>query len=430
MNVAPRPALNIISLCTGGGGLDFGVEVAIPNARSIVLVEREAFAVARLVSAMESGLMAPAPVWSDVRTFDGRRWRGLVDGLIGGIPCQPHSVAGMRLGAEDERDLWADARRIIVQSGAWFVLIENVQGMFSTGGAKRVWRDLRRLGFEVEIGLFTSAEVGAPHERMRVFILAMADPDRRLAARGRIGCGETSGGWSHGEFTGSGKNVADAGLVRDAGRGGTEDIHRSQGACEIDREKRQRHGNAFGDGRENVGNADCAGLEGRHRRELREHAGEWAAGASSRALVNAARYGRREWRAEHEIQCGRDAAASDGSTMADDIRRGHDGIEADTIRRQIKRNASERSERNDLPLYPPGPSDIDAWREIIGRAPQFEPAVRRMADGMAGRLDRLRMLGNGVNPLQAAYAIRTLCSRLTRRSAVAAELVWMMEARG
>ncbi|HEY8354557.1 MAG TPA: DNA cytosine methyltransferase, partial [Methylophilaceae bacterium] len=165
-----RDTLHVISLCTGGGGLDLGLGLAIPGARAICMVEREAFAVAHLVSAMEEGLMAPCPVWSDARTFDGRPWRGLVDGLIGGIPCQPHSLAGRKRGSLDERDLWSPTRRIIAQARPWFVLIENVAGMLSPGadeiaGAERVWRDLRRLGFTVEGGLFTAAEVGAPHER-------------------------------------------------------------------------------------------------------------------------------------------------------------------------------------------------------------------------------------------------------------------------
>jgi DNA (cytosine-5)-methyltransferase 1 len=107
VNVALRPAdrLDYISLCTGAGGLDLGVELAIPSARAIVLVEREAPSVATLVAAMEAGCLAPAPVWSDVRSLDGRRWRGCVDGVVGGIPCQPHSVAGKRLGRDDPRDL-------------------------------------------------------------------------------------------------------------------------------------------------------------------------------------------------------------------------------------------------------------------------------------------------------------------------------------
>lgn len=174
--MAIRPdTLNLISICTGGGGLDLGVELAIPNARSVCMVEREAFGVSQLVSAMQQGLLAPAPVWSDARTFAGRAWRGAVDGLIGGIPCQPHSLAGKRLEREDPRDLWSTARRIIVQSGAWFVLIENVAGMLSSGGAERVYGDLGRLGFAREVGLFTAAEVGASHQRERTFILAVAD---------------------------------------------------------------------------------------------------------------------------------------------------------------------------------------------------------------------------------------------------------------
>ncbi|TIW20627.1 MAG: DNA cytosine methyltransferase [Mesorhizobium sp.] len=150
--------LDIISLCTGGFGLDLGVELAIPSARSVVLVEREAFACAQLVSAMEKGLVHPAPVWSNVRTFDGRAWRSCVDGLIGGIPCQAHSLAGKKRGSLDERDLWSPTRRIIVQARPWFILIENVAGMLSPGddeiaGAERVWRDLQKLGFAVEGGI-------------------------------------------------------------------------------------------------------------------------------------------------------------------------------------------------------------------------------------------------------------------------------------
>ena len=78
MNVAVPP-INMLSICTGGAGLDLGIELALPGARSVCLVEREAFAVAHLVAAMQQGLLDEAPVWSDARTFDGRAWRGAVD---------------------------------------------------------------------------------------------------------------------------------------------------------------------------------------------------------------------------------------------------------------------------------------------------------------------------------------------------------------
>lgn len=329
MNVALHPqraGLDVISLCTGGGGLDLGIELAVPGARAVCMVEREAFAVAHLVSAMEEGLMAPCPVWSDARTFDGRPWRGLVDGLIGGIPCQPHSLAGRKRGSLDERDLWSPTRRIIAQARPWFVLIENVAGMLSPGadeiaGAERVWRDLRRLGFAVEGGLFTASEVGAPHERERLFILGVAD------------CYD-------------------------------------------------------------------AGLEG-HGRPV-ERAGECASGPRGGELEHAALDGRREGRTEPAIRSGGSPAA------------GADGAVA---------NAGS------LGLFPPGPRDLDAWREVLARTPHLEPAVRGLADGLAAtRIDWLRLLGNGVVPLQAAYAIRTLAARLAARgSAGAARLVRLME---
>lgn len=209
MNVALRPEyLNILSICTGGAGLDLGIELAVPGARTVCMVEREAFAGAQLVSAMEAGLLAPAPIWSDATTFDGRQWRGAVDGLIGGIPCQPHSLAGKRLGEEDERDLWSTARRIIVQSGAWFVLIENVRGMLSSGGAERVRRDLHRLGFAVEGGLFTASEVGASHERERFFILAVAHTNGRQPPRWPAISGETLGRGSYFKPTGPGAGIS------------------------------------------------------------------------------------------------------------------------------------------------------------------------------------------------------------------------------
>ena len=71
--MALRSELHTISICTGGGGLDLGLELAVPGSRAVCMVEREAFGAARLASAMEDGLLAQAPVWSDARTFNGMR---------------------------------------------------------------------------------------------------------------------------------------------------------------------------------------------------------------------------------------------------------------------------------------------------------------------------------------------------------------------
>lgn len=386
MALRPDGTLDYISLCSGGGGLDLGVELAIPAARAVVLVEREAPAVATLVAAMEAGFLAPAPVWSDVRSLDGRRFRGAVDGVVGGIPCQPHSVAGKRLGRADPRDLWGAARRIVVQSGAWFVLVENVPGMLTSGGAERVWRDLRRLGFTCEIGLFSAAEVGASHERQRLFILGVADA-RRLG---------------------------------DQRRGERGNILRAPRQAQDGRPERQRMRCPSGASLDGVADADGAVADAAGEGRGQQGLGCEAVGQRrAPRRLQSGRPGGRLGDADGQGQSQSGGGLAEGGGWAGDAGRGA--------------------------LSPPGPADADGWRRVLaaapGLAPAVEPWVRRMADGLAGRLDlagarerdgfrvdQLRLLGNGVHPLAAAHAIRTLAARLALAgSAAAAQLVSMME---
>ena len=164
-----------ISLYSGVGGLDLGFNLAVPSARAICYVEREASAISTLVKHMQTGALDDAPIWTDSATFDGKPWCGKVDWVIGGFPCQPSSLAGNRGGVEDERWLWPDIRRIVLETGAQGVFLENVPGLLSVndGGAfEKILGDLAVLGFNVEWSLFKAASVGAPHRRSRIFILA------------------------------------------------------------------------------------------------------------------------------------------------------------------------------------------------------------------------------------------------------------------
>lgn len=179
------PTVNVLSFCSGYGGLDLGVDLATGGATRVVChVEREAFAAAVLAARMAEEVVAPAPVWSDLRTFDGRPWRGVVDLVTGGYPCQPFSHAGKRLGEQDERHLWPDIARVIGEVEPGIVFFENVAGHL-TLGFPSVRADLERLGYRVAAGLFSAAEVGASHRRERLFILGVADGD----GRGRKGIG-------------------------------------------------------------------------------------------------------------------------------------------------------------------------------------------------------------------------------------------------
>jgi DNA (cytosine-5)-methyltransferase 1 len=100
-----------LSLCSGAGGLDLRLHLALPEYRTVGHVERDAYAAAILVARMEDAALDPAPVWDDVATFDCRPWRGAVDIVTAGYPCQPFSVAVKRRGADDPRHLWPHAAR-------------------------------------------------------------------------------------------------------------------------------------------------------------------------------------------------------------------------------------------------------------------------------------------------------------------------------
>ncbi len=169
-----------VSLCAGYGGIDLGLKRAIPNLRTIAFSEIEAFACANLVAKMEAGCLDAAPIWTDVKTFPWQEFRGKVDILSGGYPCQPFSAAGKRLGKDDPRHLWpwiADGIRVCRPAVCFF---ENVEGHISLG-LREVIGELEESGYRATWGVFSAAEVGAPHQRKRVFILA-----HRLCERGQL----------------------------------------------------------------------------------------------------------------------------------------------------------------------------------------------------------------------------------------------------
>lgn len=309
-----------LSLCAGAGGLDLGLHIAEPGYRAVGYVERDAYAAAILVARMADAALDPAPVWDDLASFDGRPWRGAVDLVLAGYPCQPFSVAGRRRGTDDPRHLWPHVARIIDGCRPGSVFLENVPNHLNLG-YREVREELDGMGFVVAEGLFSAAEVGAPHRRERLFVLA-----RRLA--------DTEG--VRGQALQRGEPHRVAAPVADG-----EGQRRQPAECRT----------ATG------GRPDrtCPLLGDPVGARLAQRAG-WA--------------------------------RDDGTQQS-----------------PLERAGGERA-------YPPGPGDDHGWRDWLRRHPDTEPAVRRGADGLAYRVDRLRLCGNGVVPLVAAYAWRTLSARL------------------
>jgi DNA-cytosine methyltransferase len=160
--------LNGLALCAGVGGLELGIERVFDGYQTVAFVEGEAFAASNLVKKMEEGSLAPAPIWSDLRTFDGIPWRGKVDVLSAGFPCQPFSIAGKREGVEDSRHLWPSVSRIIGEVRPSIIVLENVPGVIDAAGLG-IAGNLSQMGYDFAWGIVRASEAGAPHRRARFF---------------------------------------------------------------------------------------------------------------------------------------------------------------------------------------------------------------------------------------------------------------------
>ena len=379
MNVDHPQELTHLSLCTGYGGIDIGLSRALSGAvRLIAYVEIEAFAVSNLVSKIENGHLDPAPIYTDLKTFPWRRFHGRVDILSGGFPCQPFSSAGARRGDDDPRHLFPYILNGLRELGRpSLVFLENVEGIISSklkgdGWADpegtpvllHVLRELERLGYKTTASVFSASEVGAPHQRKRVFILAVSN-----------------------ELTERGRNVV------------TESIERSE-----------------------VGNSNSDGfvLNREERRESSKESDRCEKGSkstryterssesdSSYNLSAIERYCSRDYRTaypsfrgqeQHGYEAPRTIIREKDELPNSDGERTQSKIEGKYSSKQMSERSNERETESAM-----GRTD-DGLACGLGTSEQFR--------NYDNRTDELRMLGNGVVPDTASRAFRILWKEL------------------
>lgn len=170
--------MNELALFAGAGGGLLGSKLL--GWRTVCYVELDPYCVEVLKARIRDGYLDDAPIWDDARTFDGRLWDGCVDIVTAGFPCQPFSVAGKRLGSADERNLWPDTIRIIREVGPSYVLLENVPGLLAWDGGSyfgKILGELAESGYDARWRVLSAAEVGAPHRRDRLWIVANRQGD-------------------------------------------------------------------------------------------------------------------------------------------------------------------------------------------------------------------------------------------------------------
>jgi DNA (cytosine-5)-methyltransferase 1 len=165
--------VNELALFAGaGGGILGGL---LSGWTTVCGVECDGYAAAVLAQRQNDGFLAPFPIWSDVRSFDGKPWRGLVDVVSGGFPCQDISIAGKGSGLDGARSgLWSEFFRIICEVRPRYAYIENSPALTARGLA-RVLADIASIGGDARWLPLSAAACGAWHERMRLWIVADFD---------------------------------------------------------------------------------------------------------------------------------------------------------------------------------------------------------------------------------------------------------------
>jgi DNA (cytosine-5)-methyltransferase 1 len=379
----------VLSLCTGYGGIERGLELAGFEHRTVAHVEIEAFAAANLVAKMEAGQLVSAPVWTDLKTLPAHCFRDRVDVLTGGYPCQPFSAAGLRKGVEDPRHLWPyiyDHIRTIRPVRCFF---ENVEGHISLG-LRQVIDDLERLGYQTTWGIFSASEVGAPHQRKRVYILAYAD-----------GAGlETQ--WT--------KSVE---------KWQTRPIGQSGAMANTDSQRQRVYilGDANCDGREtntrgrSLSNKEWNG-EGEEQRRNHQPAGVDRAGDVADATGNDARTIIRDLEGEDGKKNRPQVEEQKDSRQFGDC--GSDVADASSQGSQGRVSGGQDQERQGQQGHARRGSTAHGQPEPVSWA--TEPNVGRVVNGAAFRVDRLRLLGNGVVPHTAAKAWIVLNDQLAKEN--------------
>jgi DNA (cytosine-5)-methyltransferase 1 len=311
--------LNVLALCAGYGGLELGLERVFDRVKTVCYVEGEAFAAQHLVKKMEEGAIHEAAIWSNVRTFNGEPWRGKVDIITGGFPCQPYSSAGKQLADKDPRDLWPDFVRIVGEVRPGFLFFENVPGIVKWR-LNQIVLDLDKLGYSCAWCVVAASDVGALHRRKRWFLLAV-------------------------------RNDTDA-----------DNTGKRRGLRTIQQKDRDNVSGLCS----NVSHTYGLGWD-----SLKPQA----------------------WGGEYDVKGSCCSISDTNSERIQRVRR-FDGKTPEI--KQTKRHLN--------------PSDkwggrFDSWWEV-------EPSMGRLVDGSSDWVDKLRILGNGVVPQQAAYALQILGERL------------------
>ena len=410
--------LTELSLFSGYGGFSLGLRLSGLKTRTVAYVEWERYPQEIIKARIKDGLLDDAPIFADISSFRGEQFRGLVDIITGGFPCQPHSVAGLKQGASDERNLWPETLRVVSEVGPRYVLLENVSGILSAsadGGTPAyggtVVGELASIGYSVHWRTIGAVDVGAPHRRKRWWCIAVADADGKGAG------GQTRDNYTIGAFSRAGSEPRLDQRGRELADSTGERSQRLQPEGSGRRQPQAEAGDGSGDaelaapGHEGLerGIGDSGGEEWQTSPQIEYNRNRVRSefGFGDGALADSEKLPRRVLRGQQPEQgeeTGIPSGISKRGGAPSQELGGSDGKGLQGRQQPVRGSAYE------LPAWPPSPSDADGWADILRERPDLAPALSKEAesrfrgvdDGRPHRVDELKALGNGIVPAVVA----------------------------
>ena len=339
--------MNELALFAGAGGGILGGHLL--GWRTVCAVEWESYPASVLCARQNDGLLPPFPIWDDVQTFDGKPWRGIVDVVSGGFPCTDISSAGKGAGIDGEASgMWREMARIIHEVRPRFVFVEN-SPMLTSRGLGRVLGDLAAMGFDARWGVLGAADVGANHQRDRIWIVATSNTNS----------------------------------INDALRGNSQDHAESMG------ERRVHTGGSLGSSRKGCEEVTGQSPNVANPSEIRE---QWECGIQTDGCSGSIIGQNNAKNAKESTQMGGVQNMADtGMSRLASCNDTPSRPKKQLLEKQLGRGGNEFG-------------TTKHWWEA-------EPDVGRVVNGMASRVDRLKAIGNGQVPLCAATAWRILSER-------------------
>ena len=178
--ISPK-GMNELSLFSGAGGGLLGTKLL--GWRHVGYVEYEKYCQQVIAQRIKDGILSEAPIFGDVREFvqsgAAKKYKGFVDVVTAGFPCQPFSVAGKRKGKEDERNMWPSTIQIIRDVQPRYAFLENVSGLLNSGYFQEILGSLAQAGYDAKWIVLGADDVGAPHRRKRLWIKATSQDPKR-----------------------------------------------------------------------------------------------------------------------------------------------------------------------------------------------------------------------------------------------------------